>query len=194
MVWAACAPPRHPQKTPSRGERRDHGQGEAAAEHNHIPHRLHQRHSHAPRPVAHVNPITPPHAPSQPPSPMPMHSPTTAPTKLAGPLPAAIKPHQTPQQLLAARGHVLGAAGASAAAEGPQQHSTSTSRPPPGPPPGDLLGPHAPPNPAPSPTRAPSACRKRGGTRGAPSESLLLRFCACRCRRMPRSYTWVAGA
>ena len=62
------------------------------------------------------------HAPSQPPSQMPMHSPTTAPTKLAGPLPAAIKPHQTPQQLLAARGHVLGAAGASAAAEGSQQH------------------------------------------------------------------------
>ena len=43
-------------------------------------------------------------------------------------------------------------------------------------------------------TGAPSACRKRGGTRGAPSESLLLRFCACRCRRKPRSYTWVAGA
>ena len=122
MVWAACAPPRHPQKTPSRGERRDHGQGEAAAEHHHIPHRLHQRHSHAPRPVAHVNPITPPHAPSQPPSQMPMHSPTTAPTKLAGPPPAAIKPHQTPQQLQAARGHVLRAAGASGAAEGPQQH------------------------------------------------------------------------
>ena len=111
VVWAACAPPRHPQKTPSRGVRRDHGRAEAAAEPHQTPHRLHQRHSHAPRPVAHVNPITPPHAPSQPPSQMPMHSPTTAPTKLAGPTPAAIKPHQTPQQLQAARGHVLRAAG-----------------------------------------------------------------------------------
>ena len=122
MVWAACAPPRHPQKTPSRGVRRDHGQGEAASEAHQPPHRLHQRHSHAPRPAAHPNPVTPPHAPIAGPSPMPMHSPTTAPTKLAGPLPAANKPHQTPQQLLAARGHVLRAAGASAAAEGSQQH------------------------------------------------------------------------
>ena len=56
------------------------------------------------------------------PSQMPMHSPNTAPTKVAGPFPAATEPHQTPQQLLAARGHVLRAAGASAAAEGSQQH------------------------------------------------------------------------
>ena len=67
------------------------------------------------------------------PSQMPMHSPTTAPTKLAGPLSAATKPHQTPQQLLAARGHVLGAAGASGAAEGPQQQRLRR-RPPRAPP------------------------------------------------------------
>ena len=42
--------------------------------------------------------------------------------------------------------------------------------------------------------RATAHASPDGGTRGAPSESLLLRFCACRCRRMPRSYTWVAGA
>ena len=69
------------------------------------------------------------------PSQMPMHSPTTAPTKLARPLLAATKPHQTPQQLLAARGHVLRAAGASAAAEGSQQqqhqHQQALTRAPP---------------------------------------------------------------
>ena len=47
----------------------------------------------------------------------PMHSPNTAPTKVAGPFPAATEPHQTTQQLQAAQGHVLGATGASEAAE-----------------------------------------------------------------------------
>ena len=65
----------------------------------------------------------------------PMHSPNTAPTKVAGPFPAATEPHQTTQQLQGARGHVLGAAGASEAAEwrqeGRHQHQQSPSRAPP---------------------------------------------------------------
>ena len=64
-----------------------------------------------------------------------MHSPNTAPTKVAGPFPAATEPHQTPQQLQATRGHVLGAAGASEAADDGRRGGTSTSRAPAEPPP-----------------------------------------------------------
>ena len=170
MVWPACAPPRHPQTTPSRGERRDHGQGEAATEAHQTPHQLHQRPSQAPCPGSHENPITPPHAPFAAPSQSPCTAPTQPPRRLLGrsrPQLSHTRPHSSYRQR---RGTSWGLQEQVKQQNDGRRGSTSTSRAPAEPPPWRPSGPPPTPTPASKPHQSPQqlkeASRHAGGAIG----------------------------